>query len=61
MKQGNRDTNIVEQADISQISKLDDAGPLSDSESFFDDALVDIVRSQRELYGQREKANVHQF
>ena len=45
MKYGNRDTNIVEQADISQISKLDDAGPLSGFESFFDDALVDIVRS----------------
>ena len=34
---------IVEQANISKFSKLDDIGTLSDFESFFDDALVDIV------------------
>ena len=34
---------IAEQANIPKFSKLDDIGTLSDFESFFDDALVDIV------------------
>ena len=43
MKWENRDTNVVEQANIPKFSKLDDIETLSGFESSFDDALVDIV------------------
>ena len=59
MKWENRDTNVVEQANIPKFSKLDDIGTLSGFESFFDDALVDIVVGYTKLYSHREKADVH--
>ena len=59
MKWENRDTNVVEQANISKFSKLEDIGTLSGFESFFDDALVDIVAGYTKLYSHREKADVH--
>ena len=59
MKWENRDTNVVEQANISKFSKLEDIGTLSGFESFFDDALVDIVVGYTKLYSHREKADVH--
>ena len=43
MKWENRDTDLVEQANIPKFSKLDDIETFSDFESFFDDALVDIA------------------
>ena len=49
MKWGNRDSNVVEQANIPKFSKLDDIGTFSDFESFFDNALVDIVVGCTEL------------
>ena len=55
MKWENRDTNVVEQANIPKFSKLDDIGTLSDFEPFFDDALVDIVVGYTKLYGHRGK------
>ena len=59
MKWENRDTDVVEQANIPKFSKLDDIGTLSDFESFFDDVLVNIVIGYTKLYGHREKAEVH--
>ena len=40
----NRDINVVEQTNIPKFSKLDKIGtPVRLFESFFDDALVDMV------------------
>ena len=58
MKWGNRDFNVVEQENIPKFSKLDDIGThLRLFESFFGDALVDMVASYTKLYGHREKAD----
>ena len=59
MKWKNHNADVVEQANIQKFGKLDDIGTLSDFESFFDDALVDIVVGYIKLYGHREKADVH--
>ena len=54
----NRDINVVEQATIPQFSNLRDKWtPLRLFESFFDDALVDMVVGYIKLYGYREKAD----
>ena len=59
MKWENCDINVAEQANIPKFSKLNDIGTLSGFESFFDDALVDIVVGYTKLYSHREKADVH--
>ena len=57
MKWENRDVNVVEQANIPKLSKLDDIGsPLRPFESFFHDVLVDIVVAYTKFYSHREKA-----
>ena len=58
MKWEDRDINVVEQATIPQFSNLRDKGtPLRLFESFFDDALVDMIVRYIKLYGDREKAD----
>ena len=58
MKWGNRDINVVEQASIPKFRKPDNLGtPLRPFESFFDDALVDMIVGYTNLYSHREKAD----
>ena len=58
MKWGNGDINVVEQANIPKFSKPDNLGtPLRLFESFFDDALVDMIVGYAKLYSHREKAD----
>ena len=59
MKWENRDTNVVEQANIPKFSKLEDIGTFSGFESFFDGVLVDVVVGYTKSYIHREKADVH--
>ena len=56
----NHDINVVKQAKIPKFSKLDGIGtPLKLIESFFGDALVDMIVGYTKLYGHREKANTN--
>ena len=50
--------NVVEQTNIPKFSKLDNIGiPFRLFESFFVDALVDVILGYTRLYGHREKAD----
>ena len=58
MKRGNCDNHVVEQVNVSKFSKLDDRGTsLRLFESFFNDALVDMIIGCTKLYSHREKAD----
>ena len=58
MKWESWDINVVERADVSKFSKLDDIGtPLRLFELFFDDALVDMIVGYTKLYSHRKKAD----
>ena len=59
MKWENCDINVVERANISKLSRLDDIViPLRLSELYFDDVLVDKIIGYTELYSHREKASM---
>ena len=50
--------NVLEQANIPQLSRPDDIGtPLRLLESFFVNMLVDMIAGYTKLYGHREKAD----
>ena len=56
---GNRDIQVVEQANISKFSKPDvTVTSLRLLELFFDDVLVDMIAGQTKLYSHREKADI---
>ena len=58
MKWGNRDTNVVVQANIPDFSKLDDIwASLRLYQLFFDDALVNVIVGYIKSYGYRKKAD----
>ena len=59
MKLENRDINIVERANISKFSKLDDIEiPLSLLKVFFNDLLVGMIVGYTKVYSHREKADI---
>ena len=59
MKWENSDINVVERANISKFSKLDDiVTPLRLLELFFDDVLVDMIVGYTKLYSHREKKDI---
>ena len=56
---GNRDIQVVEEANISKFSKPDvTVTSLRLLELFFDDVLVDMIAGQTKLYSHREKADI---
>ena len=58
MKWGNRDINVVVQANIPDFSELDDIwAPLRLHQLFFDDALVNVIVGYIKFYGYRKKAD----
>ena len=60
MKQGNRDINVVEQANTPRFSKLVNiVNRLRFLELFFDDVLVDMIVGYIKLYSHREKADIN--
>ena len=59
MNWANRDINVVEWANISKFSTLDDIVTLLRLlELFFDDVLIDMIFGYTKLYSHREKADV---
>ena len=59
MKWENRDLNLVEWANISKFSKLDDiVTPLRLLKLFFDEVLADMIVGYIKLYTHRKKADI---
>ena len=59
MKWDNRNINVVEQANISKFSKLDNiVTHLKLIELFFNGVLVNMNVGYTKLYGHREKADI---
>ena len=58
MKWANRDSNVVEWANIPMFSILDNIVTVRLLELLFEDVLVDIVFGYTKLYSHREKSDL---